>query len=223
MWHGFLEEISFWVKFMKSGVFYSYMSSILRWWSWYLCVQKCNKILNKTIYFLLFFINCLMRLQQVSAIFITEKRCRQSAKKIQNLQIFVARCKHNCLRFMFAILIYHLFTWLPPYPEQFSDWSDSLELSIYTSYWIEKLSHMPLWWLRLAAVWDNICPHSKRRFRKCKLKGTVLQQFFGEFSWAELTNLTILFVDTLASWSLVPFADRWTRLHTLHLLLLWLL
>lgn len=102
-------------------------------------------------------------------------------------------------------------------------WSDSLELSIYTSYWIEKLSHMPLWWLRLAAVWDNICPHSKRRFRKCKLKGTVLQQFFGEFSWAELTNLTILFVDTLASWSLVPFADRWTRLHTLHLLLLWLL
>lgn len=199
------------------------MSSILCWWSWHLCVQKCNKILNKTIFFPTFFHKLLNETPTSLSYLYNRKKMQTKRKKIQNLQIFVARCKHNCLRFMFAILIYHLFTWLPPYPEQFSDWSDSLELSIYTSYWIEKLSHMPLWWLRLAAVWDNICPHSKRRFRKCKLKGTVLQQFFDEFSWAELTNLTILFVDTLASWSLVPFADRWTRLHTLHLLLLWLL
>lgn len=80
------------------------MSSILCWWSWHLCVQKCNKILNKTIFFLLFFIICLMRLQQVSAIFITEKRCRQSAKKYRTYRYLLPDATTcNCLRFMSVV------------------------------------------------------------------------------------------------------------------------
>lgn len=91
---------------MKSGVFYSYMSPILCWWSWHLCVHKCYKILNKTIFLLLFFINCLMRLQQVSAIFITEKRCRQSAKKYRTYRYLLPDTNITawglCLQFWFT-------------------------------------------------------------------------------------------------------------------------